>query len=741
MLNAWVRELGLLGSPKETYIVQNYPERTRLIFAQETVDSLLGPARGKPAGKKEEPAAAARTGAEAAIAGSAPQNSAQMHFAMESLGSAFLLPLTNGGAEIVAGATALYGAWLSHGAPVDDMDEGWLQRTVFCHLSLLFEEGRCTERHAASAHGRLASMLKGDGSADHVSEPLLAQHTLLCRAALGMTADFARERGHLMSAATWIALLRLLVGIADNLLSPSPGSALSRPPDDHLSAAQAALSRELPGAALSNAQRAAAARVASVKAKDDAQAPAEGDLAAAPPGATRSLGDRLCEDLVRLVFELFLRGLPLLDGAQGDAAAAQDAFSVLGGSLEVPSAAAAAAALPEPLRLLSDAIARALHLREAGAATSSSPAAEEAWELLEAFAFRWAHRRAVVDAWASLSRALTAALLRYVAGALAEAEAAAAPAQRAPSDLIDDLFAALPLEDAPPTPPLSPTPSQARAMAAAGAKRTPPRAASPSRAPLGDVADSASDVSLPDAPPGASAPREPPAAMENPMLKAAARPPSPARSPSPSARDRSSADADSDPFRVAPTDAPRRTVLLEVRWEEEGEEAAGKALPLGGGSLVLQEDLPAAHRGRGAPRGAPEPPPAAEEAAALSWSDVALHSARIAAADPAAPLRGRIAAVRSAPRRFALQLSPAQLRFAWAKVLRCMGSPARLRHVRGGNRPVSGEVHGTWGGVGGGGGAWRGGPRRRADAASIDLPALPLCTHLAGVLSPFLRTN
>ncbi|KAF9932457.1 hypothetical protein FBU30_008160 [Linnemannia zychae] len=229
----WIAQLGLLNHDPVSNILARFPLQVKKTMITEVTSTLL-------------------VTSDLTLLSSM----AHMKWAMEVLGQGFALPLEE--LSITQETTQLYSQWLfepqmrplAFRQATGTADEQLLYQTIFHHYSLLFQV-RSTlpapsgsnnfqnqhHRHTTTtllSTGHAASALS-TSAAYHATPPqvpigvLIQRHIELCKKVLTVLTMAGRQLGSTFSEETWEILLKVILGITDSLLREQPKTAAMLP--------------------------------------------------------------------------------------------------------------------------------------------------------------------------------------------------------------------------------------------------------------------------------------------------------------------------------------------------------------------------------------------------------------------------------------------------------------------------------------------------------------------------------
>ncbi|GJJ73253.1 hypothetical protein EMPS_05611 [Entomortierella parvispora] len=210
----WIAQLGLLQHDPVSNVLARFPLQVRKTLITEVASTLL-------------------VSSDLTLLSSM----AHMRWAMEVLGQGFALPLEE--LSIAQETTQLYSQWLfepqmrpmAFHQAVGTEDEQLLYQTIFHHYSLLFQVRTTlptpSSPHLATHHLRHQTTTltgsSGGTASHHVPIGILIQrHIELCKKVLTVLTMAGRQLGNSFSTQTWQVLLKVILGITDSLLREQP---------------------------------------------------------------------------------------------------------------------------------------------------------------------------------------------------------------------------------------------------------------------------------------------------------------------------------------------------------------------------------------------------------------------------------------------------------------------------------------------------------------------------------------
>ncbi|KAG0082686.1 hypothetical protein BGZ93_002318, partial [Podila epicladia] len=214
----WVAQLGLLQHDPVSNVLARFPLSVRKTLITEVTSTLLSTSDL-----------------------SLLSSLAHMKWAMEVLGQGFALPLEE--LSIAQETTQLYSQWLfepqlrplAFREAAGTADEQVLYQTMFHHYSLLFQVrptvpqprptgGTPSSVHHHSNHHSHHNHHNNHNNALHTPTPqvpigvLIQRHIELCKKVLTVLTMAGRQLGNTFSEQTWEVLLKVILGITDSLL-------------------------------------------------------------------------------------------------------------------------------------------------------------------------------------------------------------------------------------------------------------------------------------------------------------------------------------------------------------------------------------------------------------------------------------------------------------------------------------------------------------------------------------------
>ncbi|KAF9102141.1 hypothetical protein BGX29_004915 [Mortierella sp. GBA35] len=222
----WIAQLGLLNHDPVSNVLARFPLHVKKTMITEVTSTLL-------------------VSSDLTLLSSM----AHMRWAMEVLGQGFALPLEE--LSIAQETTQLYSQWLfepqmrplAFRQAAGTADEQLLYQTIFHHYSLLFQvrstlpapsgsnNSQQHHRHVATtllSTGHAASALSASAAYHVTPTPqvpigvLIQRHIELCKKVLTVLTMAGRQLGDIFSEETWEVLLKVILGITDSLLREQP---------------------------------------------------------------------------------------------------------------------------------------------------------------------------------------------------------------------------------------------------------------------------------------------------------------------------------------------------------------------------------------------------------------------------------------------------------------------------------------------------------------------------------------
>ncbi|KAI8812608.1 hypothetical protein BJ742DRAFT_26514 [Cladochytrium replicatum] len=143
---------------------------------------------------------------------------------MEVVGQGFALPIED--TQTIKDCNTLYQAWLVDVIPRPvairelrgtEVEQQFVQ-TIFKHFSMLFKHRQAASYvHSSANYVRERSTIIGSPTEE--PQDLIAVHVSLCDQVLRIMTAATRKLGYEFTEATWIVLLKVLIGIAECILS------------------------------------------------------------------------------------------------------------------------------------------------------------------------------------------------------------------------------------------------------------------------------------------------------------------------------------------------------------------------------------------------------------------------------------------------------------------------------------------------------------------------------------------